>query len=231
LRHFYATYGIAGEGPPDDFDADKLPAELLPRDKDLKVLEAAVEDQALARQFRVCREIVEDLASRLTTEELLRELSKLPQSQDEEFRDLADGVFWFSLAASLDTRHDGLPVMPLKVQLNLPLPVKVRLTVQGSLVLRLYIALVYMREGRLNDVITAGANAKLPCCGRVRKLLNCDYVRRIRNSLGHGTFSSTIAGMAFRDDNGTIVASPGFLNQLGTLLMLIQLQAVAAMGR
>ena len=231
LRHFYATYGIAGEGPPDTFDTDQLPLEFLPPEEDLSVLRTAIEDEALARQFRICREIVEDLASRLTTEELLRELSTLPQSQDEEFDDLASGVFWFSLAASLDARRDGAPVTPFDEQVDLPLPVKVRLTVQGSLVLRLYMALVYMREGRLNDLITAGAKEKLPCCGRVRKFLNCDYVRRIRNALGHGTFSSTIAGMAFRDDRGTIVATPGFLNQVSTWLMLIQLQALAAMGR
>ncbi|MBN1511563.1 MAG: hypothetical protein JXB13_06070, partial [Phycisphaerae bacterium] len=101
----------------------------------------------------------------------------------------------------------------------------------GSLVLRLYVALVYMREERLNDLIAAGANARLPCCGRVRKFLNCDYVRRIRNALGHGTFSPTTAGMAFRDDSGTIVATPGFLNQICTWLMLIQLQALASTGR
>lgn len=231
LRRYYATYGVAGEGPPDDFDAAQLPTALCPPQDDLDLLQRAVDDEVLRRQFRVCREIVEDLANRLTTEELLRELSTLPQSPNESFDELVDGVFWFSLAASLDSRRNGYPVTPFDEQLDLPLPVKVRLTVQGSLVLRLYMALVYMREGRLNDLIAAGTKARMPCCGRVSKLLTCDYVRRIRNALGHGTFSSTIAGMAFRDDNGTIVASPGFLNQLSTWLMLIQLQAVAAMGR
>lgn len=231
LRRFYATYGVAGEGPSGEFDAARIPAALHPSQEDVELLQAAIDDEVLGRQFRVCLEIAEDLANRLTTEELLRELSTLPRSPNESFAELVDGVFWFSLAASLDSRRNGYPVTPFDGQLDLPLPVKVRLTVQGSLVLRLYMALVYMREGRLKDLIAAGTRAKLPCCGRVSKLLNCDYVRRIRNALGHGTFSSTIAGMAFRDDKGTIVASPGFLNQLSTWLMLIQLQAVAAMGR
>ena len=230
LRRFYATYGVEDEGPPDGFDASQLPPDLFPPQGDMKLLRAALADQTLGRQFRVCREIVEDLANRLTTEELLGELSTLTKGQDERFSDLADGVFWFSLAASLDDRRDEFPVTPFDGRIDLPLPVKVRLTVQGSLVLRLYMALVYMREGRLSDLIAAGVRARLPCCGRVSKLLNCDYVRRIRNALGHGTFSSTIAGMAFRDDNGTIVATPGFLNLLCTWLMLIQLQALAAMG-
>lgn len=231
LRHLYATYAIAGDGPPDTFDAGQIPREFLPPEKDMTVLRTAIEDEALGRQFRICREIVGDLASCLTTEEFLRELSTLPRSQDEEFDDPASGVFWFGLTASLNARHDGAPVIPFDRQVDLPLPMKVRLTVQGSFVLRLYITLVYMREGRLNDLIAAGANARLPCCGCVRKLLNCDYVRRIRNALAHGTFSPTIAGMAFRDDSGTIVATPGFLNQISTWLTLIQLQALASMGR
>ena len=231
LRQFYAAYGVADEGPPDGFDSGQLPTDLFLPHENMKLLRAAVDDRALGRQFSCCREIIEDLANRLTTEELLRELSTLPKSQDEGFSELADGVFWFSLAASLDTRRDGLPVTPFDGKLDLPLPVKTRLTLHGSLVLRLYVALVYIREGRLSELIAAGKKAGLPCCGRVSKLLNCDYVRRIRNALGHGTFSSTIAGMAFRDDKGTIVASPGFLNQISTWLMLIQLQAVAAMAR
>lgn len=231
LQRFYAAYGVEDEGPPDGFDASQLPPDLFPPQSDMKLLQVALADETLGRQFRICREIVDDLANRLTTEELLRELSSLPRCHDDSIDDLANGVFWFSLAASLDKRRDRIPVTHFDSQLDLPFPVKVRLTVQGSLVLRLYIALVYMREGRLSDLIAAGAKAKLSCCGRVSKLLNCDYVRRIRNALSHGAFSSTIAGMAFRDDNGTIVASPGFLNQLSTWLMLIQLQTLSAMGR
>ena len=142
--------------------------------------------------------------------------------------ELSNGVFWFSLASSLDKRKHGLPTTPFDKHMDLPLPLKIRLTVEGTLVFRLYIALVYMREGLLSDLITQGARAGKPCCGRVNKLLNSDYVRRIRNALSHGSFSSCIAGIAFRDDNGTIVATPGFLNRLCTWLMLIQLQSLAS---
>ncbi|MGB7583512.1 MAG: hypothetical protein WBM11_01610 [Terriglobales bacterium] len=105
------------------------------------------------------------------------------------------------------------------------------MTVHGSLVLRLYIALVYMREGTLNDLIAASARAGGPCSGRVRKLLNSDYVRRIRNALSHGSFYACIAGIVFRDDGKVIVATPGFLGWLSTWLTLIQLQALAASCR
>ena len=57
------------------------------------------------------------------------------------------GVLWFSLASSLDQRRSGLPTTPLDEHFEVPLAVKVRHTIEGSLVLRLYVALVYMREG------------------------------------------------------------------------------------
>ena len=117
---------------------------------------------------------------------------------------------------------------PLDAKVELPTPLKVQMTVQGSLVLRLYIALVYMREGVLAELIAASARAGGPCSNQVKKLLSLDFVRRVRNALSHGTFSPCLAGLVFRDERGAIVATPGFLSWLCTWLMLIQLQALVA---
>jgi hypothetical protein len=231
LRRFYSAFGMPDEGPPADFDASVLPSTFVVSEVELQTLNTVLNDSVARRQFLVCREILDDLATRLQSEELLRELSQSLPVTEEAFENLVNGVFWFSLAASLDRRHDGLPVMPFEANLELPLPVKVRLTVVGSLVMRLYMALVLVREGVLSSLISQGSQAGRPCCGRVKKLLNSDYVRRIRNSLSHGSFSMTIAGVAFRDDNGVIAATPGFLKWLCTWLMLIQLQALSAVRK
>ena len=140
-------------------------------------------------------------------------------------------MFWFALAASLDSRKGGLPATPLDETIDLPLPLKVQMSVHGSLVLRLYVALVYMREGVLADLISESSRAGGQCSNRVKKLLRSDYVRHIRNALSHGSFSPCVAGIVFRDEGAKIVATPGFLNWLCTWLMLIQLQALAAGGR
>jgi hypothetical protein len=195
------------------------------------MLNDALNDTGLRRQFSVCREILDDLATRLTGEELLRELSSVVAASDRDFEQLSSGVFWFALAASLDRRENGLPSTPFDEHLDLPLPLRVRLTMQGSLVLRLYVALVYIREGVLHDLIADGCRAGNPCCGRVRKLLDCDYVRHIRNALSHGSFSASVAGIVFRDDQGVVVGTPAFLSWLSTWLMLIQLQVLSANSR
>ncbi|MBZ5510629.1 MAG: hypothetical protein LAN70_05595 [Acidobacteriia bacterium] len=231
LRYFYDTYGVPKEGPPANLNVSKVMGGLSDLAPELRILSEAVNDEALRRQFRDCRTILDDLATRLTSEELLRELLGVPLPSEHAFQQLSSGVLWFSLASSLDARNEGLPTTPLNGIIDLPLGLRVQMAVHGSLVLRLYIALVYMREGVLNDLITEGARAGGPCSGCVKKLLNSEYVRRIRNALSHGSFTACIAGIVFRDDHGAVVATPGFLSWLSTWLMLIQLQALAASSR
>jgi len=227
LRDFYSTFGMPEEGPPLGLNVAAMIGSGVP-ETELDVLRAALRDNVGRRQLRDCRATLEDLATRLTGEELLRELSGIPLPPGHGVEQLSSGVFWFALAASLDSRERGLPVTPLDETTNLPLSLKLQMTVHGSLVLRLYVALVYMREGVLADLISESFRAGGQCSARVRKLLNSDYVRRIRNALSHGSFSSCLAGIVFRDDHGALVATPGFLNWLCTWLMCIQLQALAA---
>jgi hypothetical protein len=227
LRGFYNTFGMPDEGPPSEFDVTATIGTGPPQ-VDLDLLRTALGDAVARRQLSECRTVLEDLASRLTSEELLRELCGIPIPAGQGIEQLSSGVLWFALASSLDNRDVGLPATPLDGNIDLPLPIRVQMTVQGSLVLRLYIALVYMREGALSDLIATSSRAGGQCSTRVKKLLHSDFVRRIRNALSHGSFSPCIAGIVFRDDRGTIIATPGFLNWLCTWLMLIQLQALAA---
>lgn len=228
LREFYKFFGRPEEGPPPDLNVSKLLGTPISQ-KELDALRTALADTTLRQQFTECQQIIEGLATRLTSEELLRDLSGISLSTPD-FEELYSGVMWFSLAATLDKREGNYPLTPFDEQVTLPLPVKIKLTVQGSLVMRMYIALVYMREGVLYSLISQGARNGSHCCQQIRKLLNCNYIRRIRNALSHGTFAPCVAGLIFRDDNGAVVATPGFLNWLSTWIMLINLQAVASTG-
>ncbi|MFZ0311735.1 MAG: hypothetical protein WAL85_03400 [Candidatus Korobacteraceae bacterium] len=231
LRAFYQRYGMPDEGPPAGMNLTAVMGENFIPQHELQLLRRALDDTRLQRQFDQCRRIVEDLAGELTREEFLREVSATNWNSVDHFDQLSNGVFWFSLASSLDRRANGDPILPAALEgLELPLPIRVRLTVVGSLVLRLYIALVYMREGALAAIIDEGARLQKPCCGKVKKLLNCDYLRHIRNALSHGSFSPSVIGLVFADSDRAVLATPGFLNWLSTWINLIQLQALAAMS-
>ena len=230
LREFYDAFGMPSEGPPPNVNVTALFDQSMPM-ADQAVLREAVANANARTQLNECRALVDDLATRLTGEELLRELSAVQLPAGRGLEELSSGVFWFALAASLDRRDGGLPVSPFDAAFDLPLPLKVQMVVHGSLVLRLYVALVYMREGVLADLIAAGARARGPCSERVRRLLNSDFVRLVRNALSHGSFSPCAAGLVFRDGDRSVFATPGFLNWLSQWLMLIQLQALASTGR
>jgi hypothetical protein len=227
LRGFYSEFGMPDEGPPCDVNITAMVGQSGIPEAEISILREALRDEAAIRQFHDCRRLIEELATRLQSEELLRELSGIPIPQNGN-EQLSSGVFWFALAGSLDSRQDGLPLAPFDGIVQLPMPVKIQMSIHGSLVFRLYLALVYMREGVLSDLIGISAKGGGRCSARVKKLLNSDYVRHIRNALSHGTFSACIAGLVFRDNGFAIVATPGFLNWLCTWLMLIQLQALAA---
>jgi hypothetical protein len=74
LRSFYRTYGMPGEGPPDDFDFSMLDAFRVDRD-DLEILRRALSDDGLRRKHLECRTLVEEVANAMTGEAILRELS------------------------------------------------------------------------------------------------------------------------------------------------------------
>jgi len=215
------------EGPPPDFNVTDTLGEHWPQ-AEIDVLRTALRDGVARKQLSDCRELLDHLATRLTSEELLRELSGIPLRVGRSAEELSSGVFWFALAGNLDKREGAVPVTPLDGKVDLPFPLKVQMTVQGSHVLRLYIALVYLREGVLAELIAASARVGDPCSNRVKTLLNLDFARRVRNALSHGSFLPCLAGLVFRGEKGTVLATSGFLSWLCTGLMLIQLQALAA---
>jgi hypothetical protein len=232
LREFYAFYGAPSEGPRAEDNVTELVGNERMSQHEFLNLRRALDDERARKDFLACKRVLEDLANRLTTDELLREISSVTSTSDAEFEQLSNGVLWFSLAASLDQRVGRMPKLPPGFEaIDLPLASKVNMTVVGSLVLRLYVALVLMREGALKDLTLQGARAHKPCCTQVQKLLNSEYVGRIRNALSHGSFSSSIAGLSLQDKHGILVGTPGFLSWLCTWLNLIQLQALAASAR
>ena len=230
LRSFYSEFGMPDEGPPNDLNVTTMLGQSGVPEEEISILREALRDQAAIRQFQDCRRLLEDSATRLTSEELLRELSGLPIPQNGH-EQLSSGVFWFALASSLDSRQGGLPSTPFDGIVHLPTPIKIQISIHGSLVFRLYLALVYMREGVLSDLVGISARGGGCCSAKIKKLLNSDYVRHIRNALSHGSFSTCIAGLVFRDNDFVIVATPEFLSWLCVWLMLIQLQALAASAK
>ena len=92
LRRFYGLYGIPNEGPPVGLNVSAvLQPAAATLTSDIQVLVEAMGDEALQRQFRDCRIVLDDLATRLTSEELLRELVGVPLPTANAFEQLSSG--------------------------------------------------------------------------------------------------------------------------------------------
>jgi hypothetical protein len=230
LRRFYRTYGRPDEGPPDGMNLSEfLPqSDSIQQDSDL--LRNFLSNDTARRDFERCRDLLEQIATALAdSTTFLQELQSLNLPGKVELDHLTNGIFWFTLASQLHpdakTKSDDLS-LPAQI----PEPFRRSLQIQGALVFKLYIGLVYMREGVLGDILAAGSAARMPTLGLCRKLLNCDYVRHVRNALSHADFSPCMAGIVFRDNGYLCIASPGFLDWLCIWLLVLYHSCICVLG-
>lgn len=230
IRELYRVFGMTGEGPPDDLDLAVFESMFPVEEGDRLDLQRSLADDQLRRIHRECRQTLDDLLTSMSGDALLAELSDGPRLTKAQFDRLTAGSLWYSLVSSLDRRDPGgLPVpAPGLSGLEIPFKARFQMTVVGSLVLKLDITLVFIREGDLAKLAAEAARARKPISGRLQRLLRSDFVRHIRNSLAHGTFEQVIVGIRFSDEDKIVTATPGFLDYLSTCLSLAQLQAAAA---
>ncbi len=159
LRRFYEEFGMPGEGPGPTLDISDLQSLLLVPAVDRAAVAQALEDQNLKREHGKCLELLDSILSDIAGETLLRELSESAEVTAAQLERLACGSLWHSMLAAIDVRGvDGQPVpLPAFASLDLPPQVQFQATVFGSLILRLYVALVFIREGELLAVTGAAA--------------------------------------------------------------------------
>ncbi len=215
LRKFYSMYGRPQEGPPETVNIPKLISDIESPKKDFISLQQMCENAKVHSEFLNCYDLLEKVASCLADsanffEELDGVVSKIGLNDAH----LSHGIFWYTLATKLDPRSDSNEVGDLKLPDEIPFHWRYMLQVQGALVFRLYIALVYMREGVIQDIMQKGSLEKRPTLVLCRKLINCDYVRHLRNALSHADFTPSVAGIIFRDKGVLYGGTPGFLDWL-----------------
>lgn len=232
LRRFYALYGLSDEGPPKDLNVSELLRSYVIPDHDIKLLERLCDDEIAKQKFFNCHNLLEGIADALSAStKLLDDLSDIIANTNFDMDYLSNGIIWFTQASLLDPRRPDSPSDLLKLDLDVPHYWKVYQQVLSSLVFRLYIALVYMREGSIDMILKAGVEAQKESIARCRKLFNSDYVRHLRNALSHGHFYPTVAGLYFRDGDFETVATPGFLDKLCLWIFLIHHQCITVFAK
>lgn len=230
LRKFYSLYGRPKEAPSHDHDVSELLPELNSDIlSDLKLL-TQICNNPIDKKFCKCRDLLEKIADLLSdSTQLLKELDEISNHIEPEIINLSNGIFWYTLATSLEP--NGKNGQDLKLPDKIPYFFRKQLQIQGALIFRLYMSLVYMKSGAIEKILNIGLQAKKPTLILCQQLLNCDYVRHLRNSLAHANFRATIAGINFKDNNFECVATPGFLDWLCIWVFLIHYNCICVIGK
>lgn len=229
LKIFYSIYGEKDEGPSNDLNLDfNLPI----NDSiysDLLVLNNIIQDEKNRKHFLNCNKLLNELSNKLSIEALLiEELKCIKDKINFDVEGISNGIIWFQQAQATDPRYSKNLIVENQHEIDKIDPLIINgLKIQGSLILKLYISLVYMREGPVYEILKIGSRNKCKVINIYYKLFNSDYIRHIRNSLSHGTFKINIAGVHFIDENAfETVATQGFLDKICIWLFMIYYQCI-----
>ena len=226
LRDFYAKFGAAGEGPPLDMDvcalfgiesdiSDDLEA-------DVELLKSLCGNSHLSALVRDCDDLLEEI--RHSPERTLYdEIDTYLEDMAIEPTAVYHGIMWYAQAAIADPRdgesarrffqkavEDGCS--PATVLSN---------QVTGATILRLYVALVYLRGDWFRQAVGRATLDSAPSLLRYARLLNHEVVRHLRNSLAHGHITPACAGLRIKDREFEAVLSPGILNKICTGIWIL----------
>jgi hypothetical protein len=232
LRKYYSLFGLENEGPPKGINVSKL-LENVNFDPELQLIERICNNEIIIRKHKECSGLIEQIANSLTEANFMNEINdSISEIKNNEREHLTNGIFWHYLASALDPKLEKHLDFEIPFPGDLPAVNRQLLKIQGSLIFRLYISLVYMKEGPLLKILNETSKNKKPISQLALKLLRCDYVRHIRNAISHSTFESTSFGILFRDeDKFEVVATPEFLNKLATWVFLINFQCSTVIDR
>ncbi len=225
LKKYYGLFWVENEGPPVEVNVSKLLGNIN-FDFELQLIERICKDETVVRKHKECNTLVEQIANSLNEANFMLEIrDSISEVTNNEREHFTNGIFSHFLASVLD------PKLEKQLKYNIPFPDDLPesnrnlLKTQGSLIFRLYISLVYMKEGPLLKILKETSKNKKPISQLALKLIRCDYVRHIRNSISHSTFESTSFGILFKDeDKFEAVVTPEFLNKLATWIFLINVQ-------
>lgn len=232
LRKYYGIFGLDNEGPPQGVNVGILFQDIN-FDSELHLIERICNNSEIIRKHNKCYELLENIANSLTDASFLNEINdSISEVTNSEREHLTNGVFWHYLASVLDPKLEKELKYEIPFPDDLPLYHRYMLKIQGSLIFRLYISLVYMKQGPLLNILNETSKNRKPISQLALKLIRCDYVRHIRNSISHSTFESTSFGILFKDeDKFEVVATPEFLNKLATWVFLINYQCSTVIDR
>ncbi len=226
MREFFAKYGAAGEGPTPDMNLCELfgigatvSGDL---EADIEFIKRMCANPRLSAMVQDCHSLLFEIRQS-PKGPLYKEIDTYFDDMGIEPTAVSQGILWYTQAANADPR-DGKPgrrffrkavesgILPLKALSN---------QVTGATILRLYVALVYLRGDWFRQSLGKTIIDSAPSLFRYARLLNHDIVRHLRNSLAHGHIVLTCVGLRIKDRDFEVVLTPDILNLICMAIWLL----------
>ncbi|MFQ5663482.1 MAG: hypothetical protein ACE5HL_06600 [Terriglobia bacterium] len=183
-----------------------------------------VEDHSLVSEFQSCRAVLDEIADRASSGSLLKEIlpHRIAFNFDQER--LFNGIVWYGMAAAMgNLARQEPPILVLPYPHGVDEFPEVARQVIGSNVLMAYVALVYMRNDELLNVLRSLKLETLPTLSLYGQLLEGRILRHLRNALAHGTVATSIVGLRFSDARAGFeaIVTPGLLVAICTWVFVL----------
>jgi hypothetical protein len=196
-------------------------------DKDIMIIKQALQGQSIKDldDFKCKLEIVIISMQDAT---FIAEWNTQKIVEDQFMEKCSNSITWHLLLKKINPLINPGIIKSLPINNN-TYKLAFRQALYCSVILQLYVALVYNRE-ILNRVMKVSPDNSTSV-NNLRELLSCNYLRHMRNSLAHGSFSIFAGGICFIDkdkkgEEHKVMATPSFLEYISSWLNLIILQAM-----
>lgn len=211
MKSYYDSYDAPS--PLDELVFEKLAQDVYSPNKDpffeeeITLIESMNRNTRLIAEYNNCRNILKKMGADASTKRIHQELFDNVLVLGFDRMQLYHGnmLFFHALRASphmhspeqIDQYIDlfeGVPVMHSLSNLT-----------TYSIIVQLYIALIYMRGDNIRDALNHNTPQKATAIQNVSLLFNHDIIRHLRNALAHGHIRPALTGLYFKDRNFEII--------------------------
>ena len=219
---YYQQYSInTNESSREETEITDISTYFTP--KDILIFEQAMTEQSIS-DLADFKDRLERQIANMQDVKFIAEWNDLEINEDQFLEKSVNSISWHLLLQEIDPTKNPNILDAFPTYDKMPYTSKFGIALRGSLILQLYVALVYNRE-ILWRIIHKNSDI-LKSVQYLKDLLGCSYLRHMRNSLAHGSFTIFAGGICFNDRDKSIAATPSLLEHLASWLNLIILQAM-----
>lgn len=212
--------------PVDEFIYEEIVKDIYSPNKDpfflaeVELIEEMNRNSHLIQLYKSCRTVLTELAQDIKTEHLQKELFEHILDLGLDRMQLYHGNMLFFHALRTSPEMHTPEQIENYVELFNEAPAihsLSNLTVY-SIIIRLYVALVYMRGDRVREALNKNTPAQAHHINKAKSLFNHEIIRHLRNSLAHGHIHPALTGLYFKDRNFEIIIPLKFSEDIGRVL-------------